>query len=100
MSNDNTFRFTVDAETNVRFKPGFGDTGTKVEIWDMRSATNKYCDTDLPAVYCPRCEYDRARVETDYNPEFGNEVTVLCHNCGLDVEDSLQREEARNEHHR
>ena len=97
MTDDDTYYFRVDRETDVRSIPGMGDTGTKVEIKDTRSATNKHCDTEIPAMRCPVCDYDRARVETDYNPEFGTTTTVTCHNCGIDLEATIKQRTTRHD---
>lgn len=92
--------FEIDAETTRSFQPGWGQTGKTVKITSIQLATIKYTDLSLSAVYCPRCEYDRAKVTIDHNPEAGDTIEIQCHTCHLDIVDRLERKEAQIEEER
>ena len=92
--------FEIDFETTRNFRPGWGQTGKTVKIVPVRAAINRYTDLSLLFNNCPRCEYDRAKVTVDHNPEFGDEIDIECHVCHTDIIDKIEHKEAELEEER
>lgn len=92
--------FEVDAETTRYFQPGWGQDGTTVKIVPVRAAINRYTGLSLLYNNCPRCEYDRAKVTVDHNPNWSDDIDIECHVCHTDIVDKVERKEAELEEER
>lgn len=90
---NNSDEFEVDRETDRTFMPGLGQSGQTTKLAPVQLAVNKYTELAMAAQYCPRCEYDRAKVTIKHNPEYPDTIEIRCHACQLDIEDQLSRKQ-------
>ena len=77
-------------KNTVKSVRGFGDTGTRVAIYE-------YKDTDLKVhghnrYGCEQCGYDRVKVTKDVNPEMATPFIYECMNCGHEEVEDLPEE--------